>query len=342
MRGVVGTGTRRTERDDDGGTAGAGRRAGGGARGEDVRGRRASDGRADRRGGEGRAAGRPPRGRRGRPRVRRGCLDADERTRARPGVLRTSFAIRERQEELARLEARNGGKPINAARGEIELVANVFEYWGGAANKIFGETIPIVPPGIDVTLREPVGVCVLITPWNFPGVIASWKIAPALACGNTAIVKPASQTPLTALAIAEHPARGRACPRARSPSCPGPGSSIAGALIADPRVSKISFTGSTEVGVRVMQAGRRTASAGVARARRQVAERRLRRRRPRRLRREVDLVRVRQRGTGLLRAFAPFVQEGDLRRVRRAASRRDGSRRSWSASRSRSPPRWAR
>ena len=82
-------------------------------------------------------------------------------------------------------------------------MANVFEYWGGAANKIFGETIPIVPPGIDVTLREPVGVCVLITPWNFPAVIASWKIAPALACGNTAIVKPASQTPLTALAIAD-------------------------------------------------------------------------------------------------------------------------------------------
>ena len=118
-------------------------------------------------------------------------------------LTKASLLIRERQEELARLEARNGGKPINAARGEIDLVANVFEYWGGAANKIFGETIPIVPPGIDVTLREPVGVCALITPWNFPAVIASWKIAPALACGNTAIVKPASQTPLTALAIAD-------------------------------------------------------------------------------------------------------------------------------------------
>jgi len=67
---------------------------------------------------------------------------------------------------LAQLEARNGGKPISAARGEIDLVANVFEYWGGAANKVFGETIPIVPPGLDVTLREPVGVCALVTPWN--------------------------------------------------------------------------------------------------------------------------------------------------------------------------------
>ena len=77
------------------------------------------------------------------------------------------------------------------------------EYWGGAANKIFGETIPIVPPGLDVTLREPVGPCVLISPWNFPAVIANWKVAPALACGNTAVLKPASQTPLTALAIAD-------------------------------------------------------------------------------------------------------------------------------------------
>src|SRR5262245_34156583 len=127
-------------------------------------------------------------------------MSARERGRI---LLRTSFAIRERLDELATIEARNGGKPIGAARGEMEIVANVFEYWGGAATKIFGETIPIVPPGIDVTLREPVGVCALITPWNFPGVIASWKIAPALACGNTAVVKPASQTPLSALAIAD-------------------------------------------------------------------------------------------------------------------------------------------
>ena len=94
-------------------------------------------------------------------------------------LLRASGLVRDRLEDLARLEARNGGKPIAAARGEIGLVAAVFEYWGGAANKITGETIPIQQPGIDLTLREPVGVCVLITPWNFPAVIASWKIAPA-------------------------------------------------------------------------------------------------------------------------------------------------------------------
>jgi acyl-CoA reductase-like NAD-dependent aldehyde dehydrogenase len=167
-------------------------------------------------------------------------------------LTKASFLIREGQEGLARLEARNGGKPINTARSEIDLVANVFEYWGGAANKIFGETIPIVPPGIDVTLREPVGVCALITPWNFPAVIASWKIAPALACGNTAIVKPASQTPLTALAIADILVEA-GLPDGTLSILPGPGASVAGALIVDPRVSKISFTGSTEVGTAVMR-----------------------------------------------------------------------------------------
>ena len=139
-------------------------------------------------------------------------------------------------------------------------MANVFEYWGGAANKILGETIPIVPPGLDVTLREPVGVCVLITPWNFPAVIASWKIAPALACGNTAIVKPASQTPLTALAIAGILTECGLQKGALS-VLPGPGSTTATALISDPRVAKISFTGSTEVGTKVMQA----AAANIAR-----------------------------------------------------------------------------
>ncbi|HEY7478545.1 MAG TPA: aldehyde dehydrogenase family protein [Actinomycetota bacterium] len=168
-------------------------------------------------------------------------------------LTKASSLIRDRLEELATLEARNGGKPIGAARGEVDLVANVFEYWGGAANKIFGETIPIVPPGLDLTLREPVGVCALITPWNFPMAITSWKVAPALACGNTAIVKPASQTPLTALAMADI-LREAGLPDGALSVLPGPGSTVAGALIADPRVSKISFTGSTEVGTRVMQA----------------------------------------------------------------------------------------
>jgi acyl-CoA reductase-like NAD-dependent aldehyde dehydrogenase len=168
-------------------------------------------------------------------------------------LTKASFLIRERHEELATLEARNGGKPLGAARGEIDIVANTYEYWGGAANKIFGETIPIVPPGLDVTLREPVGPCVLISPWNFPAVIASWKIAPALACGNTAILKPASQTPLTALAIADILTEA-GLPEGTFSVLPGPGSTTATALIQDPRIAKISFTGSTEVGTQVMQA----------------------------------------------------------------------------------------
>ena len=176
-------------------------------------------------------------------------MSARERGRV---LTKASFLVRERQEQLAELEARNGGKPISAARGEIDIVANVFEYWGGAANKITGETIPVVPPGLDVTLREPIGVCALITPWNFPAVIASWKIAPALACGNTAIVKPASQTPLTALAVADILYEA-GLPEGTLSVLPGPGSTTARALIADPRVAKISFTGSTEVGTTVMQ-----------------------------------------------------------------------------------------
>ena len=177
-------------------------------------------------------------------------MSARERGRI---LTKASFLVRERHEELATLEARNGGKPIGNARAEIDIVANVFEYWGGAANKITGETIPIVPPGIDVTLREPVGVCALITPWNFPAVIASWKIAPALACGNTAVVKPASQTPLTALAIADLLMEA-GLPEGTLSVVPGPGSTTAMALVTDPRVAKISFTGSTEVGTTVMQA----------------------------------------------------------------------------------------
>jgi acyl-CoA reductase-like NAD-dependent aldehyde dehydrogenase len=158
-------------------------------------------------------------------------------------LLRAATLVRKRLEDLAVLEARNGGKPIEAARGEIGLVASVLEYWGGAANKIFGETIPVQDPGIDVTLREPVGVCALITPWNFPAMIATWKIAPALACGNTIIVKPASATPLSTLALSEIIVEAGLPPEAIS-VLPGPGSSVGSALVTDPRVSKVSFTGS--------------------------------------------------------------------------------------------------
>ncbi|MGH2660810.1 MAG: aldehyde dehydrogenase family protein [Actinomycetota bacterium] len=167
-------------------------------------------------------------------------------------LLRAAALFRERLEDFARVEARNGGKPISAARGEMGIVAGVLEYWGGAANKIFGESIPVQDPGIDVTLREPVGVCALITPWNFPLVIASWKIGPALACGNTIVVKPATYTPLSVLILADLLVEAGLPPEAIS-VLPGPGSTTGTALVTDPRVAKVSFTGSTEVGAGIMQ-----------------------------------------------------------------------------------------
>jgi acyl-CoA reductase-like NAD-dependent aldehyde dehydrogenase len=166
-------------------------------------------------------------------------------------LLRGSTLVRERLDDLARLEARNAGKPIRDARDEIGIVADTLEYWGGAANKIFGETVPIQDPGLDVTLREPVGVCALITPWNFPLVISTWKIAPALACGNTIVVKPASYTPLSVLRLAEILVEAGLPPEAIS-VLPGPGSAVGNALVTDPRVNKVGFTGSTEVGSRIM------------------------------------------------------------------------------------------
>jgi acyl-CoA reductase-like NAD-dependent aldehyde dehydrogenase len=176
-------------------------------------------------------------------------LSATERGRL---LLRASTLVRERLEDIAIVEARNAGKPIQDARGEIGLVANVLEYWGGAANKIFGETIPVQDPGMEVTLREPVGVCALIIPWNFPLVIASWKIAPALACGNTVIVKPAQLTPLSVLLLTDI-LMGAGLPQGVISVLPGPGSTVGNALVTHPLVSKVSFTGSTEVGSQIMR-----------------------------------------------------------------------------------------
>jgi betaine-aldehyde dehydrogenase len=176
-------------------------------------------------------------------------LSATERGRI---LLRASTLVRERLEDIAVVEARNAGKPIRDARGEIGLVAAVLEYWGGAANKIFGETIPVQDAGLEVTLREPIGVCALITPWNFPLVIASWKIAPALACGNTIVVKPAQLTPLSVLLLADILMEAGLSPGVIS-VLPGPGSAVGNALVTHPLVSKVSFTGSTEVGSQIMR-----------------------------------------------------------------------------------------
>jgi acyl-CoA reductase-like NAD-dependent aldehyde dehydrogenase len=168
-------------------------------------------------------------------------------------LARAAGLLRERAEVFAGVEARNAGKPIRDARSEVEAAASTLEYYAGAANKFFGEVVPVQDPGLDVVLREPVGVVGLIVPWNFPLMIATWKIAPALACGNPLVLKPASYTPLTALMLGELLVEA-GVPGECVSVLPGPGSSVGGALVADPRVSKISFTGETTTGASILKA----------------------------------------------------------------------------------------
>jgi len=164
---------------------------------------------------------------------------------------RLATLVEEHGEELARLESRNVGKPIAGARGEIGMVAQVFHYYAGAVDKHFGETIPVAG-GVDLTFREPLGVVGLIVPWNFPLNIASWKLGPALACGNTVVLKPAELTPLSALRLGEL-ALEAGIPEGVVNVLPGKGSVVGTRLVEHPDVAKIGFTGSTEVGQEVMR-----------------------------------------------------------------------------------------
>ena len=155
-------------------------------------------------------------------------------------------AIDARREELAVLEARNAGKPIGDARGEMQMVVDTFAYYAGAPERILGDTIP-VDGGVAMTFREPMGVVALIVPWNFPLTILSWKLAPALAAGNVAVVKPAELTPLTALEL-EKIAVEAGLPEGVVNVVTGPGSVCGARLCEHPDVAKVAFTGSTEVG----------------------------------------------------------------------------------------------
>ena len=161
-------------------------------------------------------------------------------------------------DELARLESENIGKPISSAKGEALAVSLVFEYYAGAANKIFGETIPVSKPGLDFTLREPVGVCGLIVPWNFPMNMASWKLGPALAAGNTCVLKPASYSPMTAIRLGEL-ALEAGLPPGVVNVVTGPGGTVGASLAGHPAVGKVAFTGETTTGQEIM----RLASANV-------------------------------------------------------------------------------
>jgi acyl-CoA reductase-like NAD-dependent aldehyde dehydrogenase len=150
---------------------------------------------------------------------------------------------------LATLEARNAGKPIGDARGEIGMVVDTFRYYAGAPERLLGETIPVAG-GVDMTFREPLGVVALIVPWNFPLTIAAWKLGPALAAGNTVVLKPAELTPLTALEF-ERIALEAGIPEGVVNVVVGPGRVVGERLVEHPDVAKVAFTGSTSVGARI-------------------------------------------------------------------------------------------
>src|SRR5436309_3759759 len=177
-------------------------------------------------------------------------LSAHERGRI---VWRLGDLITKNLDELAKLESLCTGKTMfDSGKVEIPFAADVFRYFAGWATKIHGETLAIRPGAFTFTLRQPVGVVGAIVPWNFPFLLSSWKLAPALAAGNTIVLKPASQTPLTALKFAE------LCQEAGVPEgvvnvVTGPGGKVGMAMVRDPRVDKIAFTGSTEVGKQIMR-----------------------------------------------------------------------------------------
>jgi betaine-aldehyde dehydrogenase len=171
------------------------------------------------------------------------------------GRIMAKFAqvVKDHAEELSWLETRSIGKPISSSRDEIAGVSLVFDYYAGAANKIFGQTIPVTKqPSIDMTLKEPIGVVGLIVPWNFPAYMASWKLGPALAAGNACILKPASYSPLTAIRIGEL-ALEAGIPAGILNVITGPGGTAGAALAGHMGVGKVAFTGETTTGQEIMR-----------------------------------------------------------------------------------------
>jgi acyl-CoA reductase-like NAD-dependent aldehyde dehydrogenase len=174
-------------------------------------------------------------------------VQPDDRSRL---LRRLADALDAEQENLAQLESKNTGKPIGDSRGEMAMVAETFHYYAGMPERLLGDTIP-VSGGVDVTFREPLGVVGLIVPWNFPLTIASWKMAPALAAGNTLVLKPAELTPLSALKF-ERIALEAGIPEGVINVVVGPGSKVGKRLVEHPDVAKVAFTGSTGVGKGIM------------------------------------------------------------------------------------------
>src|SRR3954447_24760557 len=171
-----------------------------------------------------------------------GQMSARERGRL---LWRLGEKLSERADEVARLETLHNGKPIFESRHiEVPASAECLQYYAGWADKIHGETIPVKGSYLTYTLREPVGVVAAIVPWNFPLLLTSWKVGPALACGNTVIIKPASQTPLTAIALAELAADAGIPPGVIN-VITGPGAAVGQMLVEHPGIDKIAFTGDT-------------------------------------------------------------------------------------------------
>lgn len=160
--------------------------------------------------------------------------------------------INDRLEDLARIEVLNSGKTITSAKSEIGQVVEDFEFYAGAVTKLMGNTIPAPPGFFNYTVKEPVGVCAQIVPWNYPLLMAAWKVAPALAAGCTIILKPASPTPITALLLGQicHEA---GCPPGVINVLPGAGAKIGSYLAGHPGVDKIAFTGETSTGRAIME-----------------------------------------------------------------------------------------
>lgn len=182
-------------------------------------------------------------------------MDASERGR----LLQKLASLVERDRDyLARLETLDNGKPYSVAfSADLWLTIKCYQYYAGWTDKIFGKTIPIDGPYMSMTRHEPVGVCGQIIPWNFPLLMQAWKLGPALACGNTVVMKPAEQTPLTALYVAEL-IKEAGFPPGVVNIVPGYGPTAGGAIAAHPDINKVGFTGSTEVGHLIMEAAGKT------------------------------------------------------------------------------------
>ena len=204
-------------------------------------------------------------------------MDAADRGRL---MFKLADLVEKNAEELAALESLNCGKTITDSRGDMQGVVNTLRYYAGWADKIEGRTVPVRGNFLSYTLRQPVGVVGQIIPWNFPLLMLAWKWGPALACGNTIVMKPAEQTPLTALRIGRAGHRGRLPAGRRSTSSTASARRPAHAMVVHPDVDKIAFTGHVDTAKIIQKAAADTLKRTHLRAGRQEPERDLRRRRP--------------------------------------------------------------